>query len=306
MKRLLIGATVGAALLTAGGCAGEQVRALEPKLELREAAQHLSEAQQAGFTVKLAGTDDLIAALKAKGEDSEGVAQVANSSITIAYDKAGAGAEDDRSSITATIDGVGGTEIRTVDGLLYAKAPVDELAAKFGGTKDVTSQRKETPELAPLFDGQWVSVDPQEAAALSGAFTGVPAEDPDAAKTLAEVRKSATNLLEGAQITRDGADEEHLIVTSSTGEAYAELQRLLKTVSPAAGSELAKERAPQDKPVVIDLWVHDGKFTAAEVDILQFVEGATGRSAVRVEVTTGATITAPEDAHKIDLDKLGE
>ncbi|WP_306214481.1 hypothetical protein [Actinoplanes sp. RD1] len=134
----------------------------------------------------------------------------------------------------------------------------------------------------------------------------MPAGDPDAARTLAEVRTSATNLLEGAQVTRDGADEEHLIVTSSTGKAYAELQRLLGAVSPQAGKELAGEKAPRDKPVVIDLWIHDGELTAAEVDILQFVEGATGRSAVRVEVTTGAGISAPADATKIDLDKLSE
>ncbi len=320
MKRFLIGTAAAAAVLVAAGCAGEQVRAIEPKLELRTAAQHLSEAQQAGFTLKLGGNaDELLAAIKAQEAkdktaaddqmDETTLRKVLNSSFTIAYDKAGAGAEDDRSSVAATIDGVAGTELRFADKLLYAKVPVADIAQQFE-LGDISEMRQaltsEVPELGDLFDGKWVSVDPSEATALAGATPA--GEDPDAAKMLGELQASATNLLEGAQVVRDDADEDHIVVTSSTTKAYAEVKRLLTAVEPQAGESLARElgKEPADKPIVIDLWVADGKFTAAEVNILQFIDGAAGRAALRIEVTTGAPIDVPQGATKLDLAKLSQ
>jgi hypothetical protein len=53
----------------------------------------------------------------------------------------------------------------------------------------------------------------------------------------------------------------------------------------------------------------DEPVTAAEPAkrkwVLQFIDGAAGRAAVRLEVTTGAPIEAPADATKIDTDALG-
>jgi hypothetical protein len=316
-KKLLAGALAGAAALTlAGGCAAKEIKALEPKLELRNAAQQLSGAQQAGFTIKLSGKpEDLIAAIKLQdaksgdfgADDEKVVKQLFNSSFTMAYDKAGAGTEDDKSMLAATVDGVSGTELRVVNGTLYAKAPITDLATKFGASAaDVKSlsgaATSEVPGLNALFNGKWVSVDSKELAGLAGQQTGVPSPDAQQEQMLKELNTSASNLLEGASVVRDSADSKHLVVTSSTAKAYAEGQRLADTLLGKLRSQLPK--APKDRPIVLDLWVDNGTFTAAEVNILQFMDGATGRVAVRIDVTSGQPIAAPPGATKIDTKKL--
>jgi hypothetical protein len=322
-KTLLAGVLAGATALTlVGGCAAKEIKALEPKLELRNAAQQLSGAQQAGFTIKLSGKpEDLVAAIKQQeqkdgtaadekfGADDETVVkQVFNSSFTVAYDKGGSGSADDKSMLAATIDGVTGTELRVVDGTLYAKAPVTDLATKFGGTAaDVASIRGEVagevPGLSALFDGKWVSVDSKELTGLAGAETGLPSPDAQQEQVLKELNASANNLLEGASVVRDSADDNHIIVTSSTAKAYAEGQRLADTLLGKLGNELPKT-APKDRPIVLDMWVDNGKFTAAEINVLQFVDGATGRVAVRIDVASGQPIAIPEGATKIDTKSL--
>lgn len=317
-KRLMAGALAGVTTLTViGGCAAQQIKALEPKLELRAAAQQLAAAQQVGFTLKVSGNaDDLIAAVKLQAkqdksadagltaDDTTALRQLFTSSLTIAYDKAGTGAQDDRSMIAATVDGVTGTEIRYLDGLLYARVPVADLATKFGATAaEVKSLSAEAvgqlPGVDALFAGKWVSIDGKEITKLASAGTGLPTQDLEQKKAVKELTTSATNLLEGASIVRDSADSKHLIVTSSTAKGYAEARRFAAAVNEDLASEFAE--APKDRPIVLDLWIDDGKLTAAEVNLLQFVDGATGRVAARIEVTTGAPITAPEGATKIDI-----
>ncbi|MFC7276393.1 hypothetical protein ACFQS1_20560 [Paractinoplanes rhizophilus] len=306
-KRFLAGVAAGVTALAVVGCA-DQIKQLEPKLELRNAAQQLGEQKQAGFTLKLTGSaDDLVAAVRkedpdAGADDTEALKKLFNSSVTIAYDQAGPGPDDDRVSLAATIDGVTGTELRVVDKVMYVKAPVADLVGKFGDAGDVAELRDEAtaadPALKALFDGGWVSVDAGELVKTSG----LPTQDTDSAKAAAEVKKSARNLFDGAEIVRDPADGKHLIVTTSTTKAYSELKRLVTAIggddTKALTGELGK--APKDHPIVVDLWIDNEKLTALEIDVLQFADGATGRAAVRLEVTTGAPIEAPPGATKVD------
>ncbi|WP_250038363.1 hypothetical protein [Paractinoplanes maris] len=296
-QRHLAGVLAGVTTLTVlGGCAAQQIQALEPKLELRDAAQQLADAQQAGFVLKLTGNPDDLVAAAGQDADAATVAQVFNSSLTMSYDKGGAGEADDASSLAATVDGVTGTEIRFVGGLLYVKAPVKELAAKFGATPaDIRKLSGGASEFDALIAGQWVSLDTKELTARAGATP-----DAEQQKAAQELTTSATNLLEGADVVRDSADDQHLIVTSSTAKAYAEAKRFATAVSPELAGKFPAER-PADKPIVLDLWIDGGKLTAAEINVLQFVDGATGRVAARLEVTGGAPIAAPEGAQKLDL-----
>jgi len=320
MKRFLVGAAAGVtALALVGGCA-EQIKRLEPALEVRAAAQHLAAAKQAGFTLKVTGSaDDLIRGLKQQAakdfsgdgawtaDDTNSLRTLLNSSVTVAYDQAGTRADDDRILMSATVDGIEGTELRVVGQTLYAKAPMTELAKKFGaGVDDVSLMRNEataiTPTLGALFDGGWVSLDLKDAASLPGAGLGLPVQDADAAKTLTELKTSASNLFAGATIVRDTADPKHLIVTSSTTKAYAEMKRLVTAASGVQGLDLADEMgdAPKDRPIVLDLWIDNEKLSALEVNLLQFIDGATGRAALRLDMTTGTLITAPQGALKLD------
>jgi len=316
--RFLAGA---AALALVGGCV-QQVKRLEPALELRAAAEHLAAAGQVGFTLKVTGSaDDLINGLKQQaakdpdGEDSwtsddtKSLRTLLNSSVAVAYDLAGAGTDDDRMQLSATVDGVEGTELRVVDKTLYAKVPVTELAKRFG-VGDISSMRAEatasTPTLGVFFDGGWVSLDVKDAIELPNASLNMFSPEADTAKTLAEVKTSASNLFAGAAIVRDEADPKHLIVTTSTTKAYAEMKRLVTAVSDVNSADLADEvgDAPKDRPIVLDLWIDNEKLTALEVNLLQFVDGASGRTALHLDMTTGEPITAPQGASKIDLGAL--
>ncbi|WP_433833371.1 hypothetical protein ACQP2E_18700 [Actinoplanes sp. CA-015351] len=323
VSRLAAGVLAGVTTLTVlVGCAGEKLQALEPKLELRNAAKQLGEAQQAGFTIKINGSaDDLVAAAKldaaksgektdeVSDEDAKILRQLFNSSFTIAFDKAGEGVDDDRALFGATIDGVAGTEIRVAGKTLFVKAPVTELATKFGASADeVKTLSEQTVGAAggfdAFFDGKWVSLDVAELTELAESGAGVPAQDVEQQKALTEFSTSATNLVEGADIVRDENDDTHLIVTSSTAKAYAEVKRLVTALDNEALADTFGAEAPADKPIVLDLWIKDGTLTAAEINMLQFIDGATGRVALRLEVTTGAAITAPEGATKLDVDQL--
>jgi hypothetical protein len=119
---------------------------------------------------------------------------------------------------------------------------------------------------------------------------------------MAELKTSATNLFNGAQITRDAADPKHLVVTTSTTKAYTEVKRLVTAVSGAQAKDLTDEfgDAPKDRPITIDLWIDHEKLTALELNVLQFIDGATGRVALRLDATTGEAIAAPEGATKVD------
>lgn len=294
MRVLLAGAAVVA---LAGGCAAQQLQSLEPKLELRNAAQQLADAPRAGFTLKVTGNPDDLVAAAGKDADARTVKQVFNSSVTLAYDKGGPGADDDRSSLAATIDGLAGTEIRFVDGLIYAKAPVSKLAAKFGASPaEIKELSGGGSDVDAFFAGKWVSIDP------SSFPQDETTPSPDQEKAVAELTTSATNLLEGAQVVRDSADDKHLIITSSTAKAYGEAKRFATAVEPSLAAQFKK--APADKPIVLDLWIDNGKLTAAELNVLQFVEGATGRVAARLEVSEPQPIEAPAGATKVDLSGL--
>lgn len=303
-NRFLAGALAGVtALAVVAGCA-KTIKQVEPKLALRDAAQQLGGQKQGGFAVKFTGSvDDLIAAAKKdtsdfSADDAESIKSIFNSTITVAYDQTAKAM-----SVNATIAGVPGTEIRVVDQTLYVKAPVDELVKKFGGgaASDFDQLRQQDKALGAFFDGGWVSLDTKDLQKDGG----LPVQDATNEKAAAELKKSAHNLVDGATVTRDPKDADHLIVTTSTTKAYSELKRLVTAVA-GDNKSLADsfEDAPKDRPIVVDLWLDDGKPTAAEINVLQFVDGATGRVAVRLELIPGGPIAAPAGATKIDPSAL--
>lgn len=333
MKRFLAGTLAGVtALAVVAGCA-KQIQQLEPKLELKKAAEALGATGKAGFTLKAGGSvDDLIALAKKDSgtgedaftdDDADMIRKLYNSSFTIAWDKAGDGVKDDKASVSAVIDGVTGAEIRVVDQVVYVKAPIADLAAKFGAsTADVNAMRKEMGAsidgVDTLVDGGWVSLSLTDLQKFSTGTTGVtPSADPAQNEQVAnEIKASAQSLIEGAEVVRDEKDKTHLTVTTSTVKAYEQGKRLVETLSriggestsgvldEALGSEL--DKAPADKPIVLDLWVDNGVFKAFEINLLQFADGATGRASLRVELTTGGDIAVPGDAKKIDVSKIIE
>jgi hypothetical protein len=210
-----------------------------------------------------------------------------------------------------------------VDGVGYVKVPVKELATKFGvATADIDSFRREMGSTAPgvgtLIDGGWVSVSLADLQKAAKATTDVtPSAGPQQAeKFAAELKTSAQRLLDGATVVRDEKDKTHLIVTTSTVKAYDEAKRLVGAMGKIAGESTSGmlddtlgaelDKAPADKPIVLDLWIDNGRFKAFEINVLQFAEGDTGRATLRVDVSAGTEITAPAGATKLDLTKIFE
>ncbi|HWS35629.1 MAG TPA: hypothetical protein VN408_23175 [Actinoplanes sp.] len=328
MKRFVAGTLAGVtALAVTAGCAN-QIQQLEPKLELRQAAEELGATGKSGFTIKPGGNvDDMIAAVKKEDStfeesDADILRKLYNSSFTIAWDKAGSGVADDKALFNATIDGVTGAEVRVVDQVGYLKVPVNDLVTKFGGTQADIDEVKQgadaVPGLDTLLGGGWVSVDYKELTKLAEGTTGVaPSVDPAQTEALAtELKTSATNLLESAEVVRDTQDKTHLVATTSTVKAWTEAKRFIDAYAKIAGEstgELVKsslgeamKTAPADKPIVLDLWVDNGEFKAFEINFLQFVEGNTGRATARIEIADGADITVPDGATKLDMTKIFE
>ncbi|GIE30882.1 hypothetical protein Ait01nite_039270 [Actinoplanes italicus] len=326
MKRFVAAAVAGVTALTLTvGCAN-QLQQLEPKLELKKAAENLGAASSTGFTIRPGGSvDDLIALAKKESgsegftdEDADILRKLYNSSFTVAWDKGGEGVADDKALLNATIDGVTGAEIRVIDKIAYVKVPVRALAAKFGAPADEVDQiakeaGAEIPGIDKLIEGGWISIDSAEIEEFTkkAGVSASPASQQDSDKIAAELKTSAQNLLDGADVVRDEKDKKHLVVTTSTTKAHAEAKRFVEALEKIAtkeqssileeaiGSEL--DKAPADKPIVLDLWIDNGKFEAFEINLLQFVEGNTGRASVRVDIASSADIVAPTGATKIDL-----
>ncbi|GAA1607626.1 hypothetical protein [Actinoplanes couchii] len=327
MKRFLAGSLAGVtALAVSAGCAN-QFQQLEPKLELRQAAEALGSTGKSGFTLKAGGNvDDLIAYAKADDKtfeesDADVIRKLYNSSFTVAWDKAGDGVADDKALINATIDGVAGAEVRVLDQIAYVKVPVNELVTKFGGTQaEIDELTKEAgaslPGLDALLAGSWVSIDSKELTKFAQSAGGVtPSADPAQSDAIAaELKTSASNLLESAEIVRDEKDKTHLVATTTTVKAYTEAKRFFEAAVKIAGQEeMLKEtigseldKPPADKPIVLDLWVDNGVFKAFEINFLQFVEGNTGRATLRVEIAGGADIAMPDNVTKLDVSKMLE
>jgi hypothetical protein len=296
-NRFLAGGLAGVtALAVVAGCAGT-IKQVEPKLALRDAAQQLGGQKRGGFALKFTGSaDDLIAAAKRDPDftagDTDSVKALFNTTLTVAFDR-----DAKATSVNATIGGVPGTELRVVGQTLYVKAPVDELVRKFGvGSAPIDRLKRQDKALAAFFDGGWVSLDTKGLRQNAG----LPVPDATNEKAAAEIKKSARNLVDGATVTRDPKDADHLIVTTSTTKAYSELKRLITAVAGDKPFADTFPAAPKDRPITLDLWLDNGKLTAAEINILQFVDGATGRVAVRLELTPGGPIEAPAGTTKID------
>jgi len=97
-------------------------------------------------------------------------------------------------------------------------------------------------------------------------------------------------------------------------KAYREGKRLLQAMKkladkPAAsmldktlGTDLRK--APEDRPIVLDLWIENGRLKAFEFNFLQFVKGSTGRASLRIDFSRGRDIAVPRPATKLDPNKI--
>jgi len=324
-----------APLLTGAAACGLQ--AAEPKLELRDAMSDLAAGRAGTLQLSLpSSADDVRAFAEAADPSGDGgmtdddLEQLLSSSVELGYDfgEDRDSDADDTGRFVVHLEDLDAAEVRTVDGVLYARADVDGLAEKFpemqadldtfrGGLTGADVPAETVDAATALLDGEWVSVDIQayldSVQALVeqvGEAGGVAPDDPTAAlsdMSSAEVRDLLGDALKGAVTSverREGDDDlgDHLVTHLDLRKAYATLRSGL----PELEEQLPPVDEVPDKQIDVSFWVLDGDLTRIELDLAQFLDEPAGHLVLRADVLAPEEITAPSDAVEFDVAALME
>jgi hypothetical protein len=334
LPRLLAGGMLAAVLTGTAACG---LQAAEPKLELRDAMSDFAAGRAGTLQLSLpSSADDVRAFAEAADPSGDGgmtdddLEQLLSSSVELGYDfgEDRDSDADDTSRFVVHLEDLDAAEIRTVDGVLYARADVDGLAEKFpemqadldtfrGGLTGADVPAETVDAATALLDGEWVSVDIQayldSVQALVeqvGEAGGVAPDDPTAAlsdMSSAEVRDLLGDALKGAVTSverREGDDDlgDHLVTHLDLRKAYATLRSGL----PELEEQLPPVDEVPDKQIDVSFWVLDGDLTRIELDLAQFLDEPAGHLALRADVLAPEEITAPSDAVEFDVAALME
>jgi hypothetical protein len=352
----------GISLAVALGVTGcGEVQKMSAKDQVSDALSGFENAKSATFTVSVDSTTADIAAIsKAQNEpmsasDQANLAKVLDGDVVLAvqapdgktFGDAGAGASavsgsQDLSSllgdpqkfsemlkqgsfsVSVRLSGGSLVDLRSVDGVIYAKADVKKILDLAGEDPDVLDQQLSglPPAMAPLAKaakGEWVSLDLAKAAAAakeSGLLNSLPTATPSPAVDAAKLNK----LIESLKAAyRDKATITELEDDDQRGDGFrltAPAKQVAQAVSPdlialvgkaaEAGGRKAITEIP-DKNFSLDVWVKDKKLTAVSLDLTQFLDkpvpGKKLAVDVDIDVDSGA-VEAPTGATEIDVQKL--
>jgi hypothetical protein len=335
LPRLLAGGMLAAVLTGTSACG---LQAAEPKLELRDAMADFAAGRAGTLQLSLPSSADDVRAFAGAADPSGGdggmtdddLEQLLSSSVELGYDfgEDRDSDADDTSRFVVHLEDLDAAEVRTVDGVLYARADVDGLAEKFpemqadldtfrGGLTGEGFPAETADAATALLDGEWVSVDIQayldSVQALVeqvGEAGGVAPDDPTAAlsdMSSAEVRDLLGDALKGAVTSverREGDDDlgDHLVTHLDLRKAYATLRSGL----PELEEQLPPVDEVPDKQIDVSFWVLDGDLTRIELDLAQFLDEPAGHLVLRADVLAPEEITAPSDAVEFDVAALME
>lgn len=334
LPRLLAGGMLAAVLTGTAACG---LQAAEPKLELRDAMSDFAAGRAGTLQLSLpSSADDVRAFAEAADPSGDGgmtdddLEQLLSSSVELGYDfgEDRDSDADDTSRFVVHLEDLDAAEVRTVDGVLYARADVDGLAEKFpemqadldtfrGGLTGADVPAGTVDAATALLDGEWVSVDIQayldSVQALVeqvGEAGGVAPDDPTAAlsdMSSAEVRDLLGDALKGAVTSverREGDDDlgDHLVTHLDLRKAYATLRSGL----PELEEQLPPVDEVPDKQIDVSFWVLDGDLTRIELDLAQFLDEPAGHLVLRADVLAPREITAPADAVEFDIAAMME
>jgi hypothetical protein len=335
LPRLLAGGMLAAVLTGTAACG---LQAAEPKLELRDAMSEFAAGRAGMLQLSLpSSADDVRAFAEAAdpggadgGMTDDDLEQLLSSSVELGYDfgEDRDSDADDTSRFVVHLEDLDAAEVRTVDGVLYARADVDGLAEKFpemqadldtfrGGLTGADVPAETADAATALLDGEWVSVDIQayldSVQALVeqvGEAGGVAPDDPTAAlsdMSSAEVRDLLGDALKGAVTSverREGDDDlgDHLVTHLDLRKAYATIRSGL----PELEEQLPPVDEVPDKQIDVSFWVLDGDLTRIELDLAQFLDEPAGHLVLRADVLAPEEITAPSDAVEFDVAALME
>jgi hypothetical protein len=334
LPRLLAGGMLAAVLTGTAACG---LQAAEPKLELRDAMSDFAAGRAGTLQLSLPSSGDDVRTFAGAADPSgdggmtdDDLEQLLSSSVELGYDfgEDRDSDADDTSRFVVHLEDLDAAEVRTVDGVLYARADVDGLAEKFpemqadldtfrGGLTGADVPAETVDAATALLDGEWVSVDiqayldsVQALAEQVGEAGGVAPDDPTAAlsdMSSAEVRDLLGDALKGAVTSverREGDDDlgDHLVTHLDLRKAYATLRSGL----PELEEQLPPVDEVPDKQIDVSFWVLDGDLTRIELDLAQFLDEPDGHLVLRADVLAPEEITAPSDAMEFDVAALME
>ncbi|MCW2505845.1 MAG: hypothetical protein JWO79_4129 [Actinomycetia bacterium] len=332
MRLTRLTASVAVTLALAGtvtACAAPQ---MAPKLQLRAASARL-DGPQGGVTLSFTGDLDALTGAANRVRTREHVGKmdastariyekIFGSTLTIRYDKGADGNADESFGLAATVAGIEGTELRVVKGVVYAKAPVEDLAVQFGGNRasvrNLAAAAGSNAGVRAALSGRWIAIKlsdlTKDLTNAGGPLAGMPGLTVPARGTLTDAQLAGFSaamdeLFTKASITRDDNDSSHLVATVTEKDLYATLQKLAAATSPGLGSSLkdlvGKSAAPTAKKIAVDLWITDGTLKAVEINLVQLSStNSPGRAALRIEPIKPAAVTAPTGAVTLDLGSL--
>jgi hypothetical protein len=334
LPRLLAG---GAAVAVVAGTAACGAQALEPKIALRDAMSDFTAGRTGALEVSIPSSAEDVRAFSKAADPSSGgdirdedLQTMLGSSVELAYDlgKDRKDDADDKSSVVLKLGDLQAGELRTVDGLLYARVDVDGLAEKFPDMQDGLDQFRAdlsgedgVSEPAPaevvepataLLDGEWVSLDPQayldqlQAGAPGGDAAGTGLSDytsPEVRDLLGAALKDAVTSIERRESDQIG---DHLVAKVDLRKGYATLRSGLPDLVEGGQSDVLEQQMPPvsevpDRQIDVSFWLRDGKLKRAELDVAQFLPKPAGHLVLRADVGAERKITAPSSAVEFDV-----
>jgi hypothetical protein len=344
LPRLLVGGAVVAVVAATAACGAQ---ALEPKIALRDALSDFAAGRTGALELSVASSADEVRAFAeaadpaaaASGGDmsDDDLETLLSSSVDVGYDL-GEDREsdaDDENRVVVHVGDLDAAELRTVEGLLYARADLDGLAEQFpemqqgldefraglSGADGVSEQAP--PEVVEpataLLDGEWVSVDIQAyLGQLEAATAGASGSDP--APSLSDYASAEGRDLLGAALEdavtsverREGDGElgDHLVAHLDLRKGYTTLRAGLPDLFDGELAASLEDEMPPvgevpDKQVDVSFWVLDGALSRVELDLAQFLDEPAGHLVLRADTLPDMDITAPSDAVVFDLEALG-
>jgi len=319
------------------GTAACGAQALEPKIALRDAMSDFAAGRTGAFEVSIpSSADDVRAFTEATDPSSRGdlsdedLQTMLGSSVELAYDLGDDRKDDadDKSSVVVKMGDLEAGELRTVDGLLYARVDVDGLAEKFPDMQEGLDEFRAglsgedgVSEPAPaevvepataLLDGEWVSLDPQayldqlEAGASEGDPAGMGLSDyasPEVRDLLGAAMKDAVTSVERRESDQIG---DHLVAKVDLRKGYTKLRSGLPALFDGAQADAMEQALPPvteipDRQIDVSFWVRDGELKRAELDVAQFLPKPAGHLVLRADTHPVEKISAPSDAVEFDV-----
>jgi hypothetical protein len=217
-------------------------------------------------------------------------------------------------------------ELRVVEGTLYARVSLDDIARVSGKQADIDKLKARASAAPPsmpfvqnALKGDWIGIELAPVTTLlkqfSSRFSG--GTMPPAAGSNDDIRKKLQDaLVSSSTVTRVGAEDEgdHLKVTTKTRALFENLTTVLKSLSPALSGRLAGRSDPSnvpDRELTFDAYVKDGALSELDFDIVQALPDkdkaqAAGKKLVfRIQFDTAVSdVSKPDNVTMVDISKI--